>query len=541
MVPGSTPLELVAQEAGLLPAEIELHGKGKAKVSLDVLRRTAAGPRGRLVLVTAITPTPAGEGKTVTSIGLVQGLRHTGRRAVGCLRQPSLGPVFGMKGCASGTGRAQLHPREEINLHLTGDFHAVTSAHNLLAACTDNAVQHGNKLGISRVRWRRALDVCDRQLRNIEAGRGGSANGFVHESGFDITAASEVMASLALAADARDLRGRLSRIIVAERADGSPVTAGETKCVGAMMALLRDALRPTLVQSTEGAPVLMHCGPFANIAHGCSSLIATRMALGCSDYVVTEAGFAADLGAEKFVHIKCRMGGLQPSCVVLVASVRALRHHGAGADGAPGTVAGGFPNLRVHAENLIGLGMPVVIALNRFSDDSEDDLAEVRRFGESLGLPVAVSDCVRAGGAGAAELAEAVARAAEPTPTELRYCYGLSDTIEQKVEAVARSIYRADGVDFSPEALSGIEWAARHGYAGLPICMAKTQSSISDDPKRRGAPTGWRLTVREVRVSAGAGFIVALTGRMQLMPGLPERGRFADIDLTDDGEIIGLA
>lgn len=540
------PLAHVAADLGLGESDIDPFGRGCAKVSLDALARVSGGAKqGRLILVTAMTPTRAGEGKTVTSIGLAQGLRHIGESVVACLRQPSLGPVFGIKGCASGTGHAQLLPREEINMHLTGDFHAITSAHNLLAAVVDNSVHHANPLGIERIAWRRAVDLCDRQLREIEIGRGGKANGFIHESGFDITAASEIMAILALASDAEDLRARLARIVVGWRADGTAVLAGELRCVGSMMALLRDALRPNIVQSIDGTPTLIHCGPFANIGHGCSSVLATRLGLGACDYVVTEAGFAADLGAEKFLDLKCRTTGLAPSAAVLVASIRALRLHGSEHGAEPSApdaaaVARGIANLRVHAENLRGFGIPVVVAANRFPGDSAEELALVESFAREIGCGFAVSEVVARGAEGGADLARAVVAAAAPGAVELRFPYALSDSAKGKVEAVATRIYRADGVDWSPAAEASLAQIERAGFGDLPICIAKTQSSISDDAKKPGAPTGWRMNAREVQVRAGAGYLVVLAGKMVLMPGLPEVGRFADIDLSADGFITGL-
>jgi len=540
------PLADVAADLGLEADDIESFGRGCAKVTPDALARATSGMRrGKLILVTAMTPTRAGEGKTVTSIGLAQGLRHIGERVIACLRQPSLGPVFGIKGCASGTGHSQLLPREEINMHLSGDFHAITSAHNLLAAVVDNSVHHANPLGIERITWRRAVDLCDRQLREIEIGRGGKGNGFVHESGFDITAASEIMAILALATNAADLRERLSRIVVGWRADGAPVRAGELRCIGSMMALLRDALRPNLVQTIDGTPVLLHCGPFANIGHGCSSVLATQLGLATCDYVVTEAGFAADLGAEKFLDIKCREAGLAPSAAVLVASVRALRLHGSEPVAEPSgpnpdAVARGIANLRVHAENLTSFGIPVVVAANRFPGDSGEELALVEGFAREIGCGFAVSEVVARGAEGGADLARAVVAAAAGGAVDLKFPYASRASIKAKVEAIASRIYRADGVDWMPAAEASLSDFEGAGFGGLPICIAKTQSSISDDAKKPGAPTGWRLTAREVQVRAGAGYIVVLAGKMVLMPGLPEVGRFADIELSDDGYITGL-
>jgi formate--tetrahydrofolate ligase len=544
----STPLRLigdVARDAGLLPSEIEPWGHGVAKVdAAAAIARLRARPQGRLVLVTAMTPTKAGEGKTVTTIGLAQALHRIGQRTIACLRQPSLGPIFGIKGCASGTGRSQLLPREAINLRLTGDFDAIAAAHNLLAAVADASLHHGNPEGIAQLAWRRTLDVCDRALREVTVALGGAANGTPHQSGFDITAASEIMAAMALAEDLADLRARLARIVVGWTGDGMPVRAESLRCVGSMMALLRDALRPNLVQTIEGAPALVHTGPFANIAHGCSSVVATRLALHAADWVVTEAGFGADLGAEKFLHLKCRGAGLAPSAAVLVASVRALRLHGGSPQGHSGpdpeAVARGIANLRTHAENLASFGIPVVIAANRFPDDSAEELALVLGFAEGAGLRFAISEAVVRGAEGGEALARAVMEAAAPGPVALQFAYPADAPLPDKVDAIARRIYRADGVDWSPAAEVAAARLERAGFGGLPVCMAKTQSSISDDPKRPGAPRGWRLTVRDLRVSAGAGFVVALTGKMQLMPGLPRDGRYLDIDLAPDGRVTGL-
>ncbi|MDX2176835.1 MAG: formate--tetrahydrofolate ligase [Candidatus Sumerlaeia bacterium] len=536
------PMERVAAKAGLGPEHIEPFGRGKAKLTREAAAHLSGRPDGKLILVTAINPTPAGEGKTVTTIGLGQALAKSGRSSVVCIRQPSLGPIFGVKGGATGGGYAQVVPREDIDLHFTGDFHAVTAANNLLAACADNVVHFGNYLHIDRIVWRRVMDLCDRQLREIEVGLGGRANGWPHRTGFDITAASEVMAVLALAESLADLEARLERIVVGYRGDGDPVFAGQVGCVGAMMALLRDAIRPNLVQTLEGTPALVHCGPFGNIAHGCSSVIATRLGLKMADYVVTEAGFGADLGAEKFLHIKCRQARLAPAAAVLVASCRALRMHGL-QDGESDRVAAlrrGCANLATHAENLAKFGVPVVVAVNRFADDTAEELDALRGFAAQLGLPCAMNEVHARGGEGGLALAEEVARAAESRPAKVEFLYSALAPLREKIETVAREVYRADGVDFDDAAVASMELLERNGHSHLPVCMAKTQSSLSDDPKRPGAPRGWRLHVRDLKVSNGAGFVVVFCGKINLMPGMPEHGNVEDIRLDPVGEVIGL-
>jgi formate--tetrahydrofolate ligase len=539
------PMVEVAAAAGIQPDEIELYGRAKAKVTDGLWERVKDRPDGKLILMTAMTATRFGEGKTLTSIGLAQAFGKLGINHMLALRQPSLGPVFGMKGGAAGGGRSQLIPMEDINLHCTGDFHAITSAHNLLAACTDNAYFQGNKLGIERVTFPRVMDLCDRQLREMEAGLGGKANGWPHKTGFVITAASEVMACLALATDMDDLEQRLGRIIVAYRADGSPVFARETKCIGSMMVLLRDAFRPNLVQTLEGTPAMVHCGPFGNIAHGCNSVVATRLARKLAEYAITEAGFAADLGAEKFFHIKCRQSGIAPAVAVLVVSCRALRAHGV-AEGEEWTSCNvpalrvGLANARVHLENLRKFGLPVVLCANRFYDDALEELEEVAAFAEEQKLPFAVSEAASFGGDGAIDLAREVIAVAEQQTADFRLLYEVTQPIKTKIETLAREIYRADGVDYDEAAEQSIAAIEAAGLADKPICMAKTQLSISDNPKLLGAPSGWRLRIRDITVSNGAGFLVALAGKMLLMPGMPEHGAYENIRLNPQGEIEGL-
>jgi formate--tetrahydrofolate ligase len=534
----------VAEAAGILRDELELHGDMKAKVRAGAWDRVGANPDGKLILVTAMTATRAGEGKTLTSIGLSEAFGRLGVRHILALREPSLGPVFGMKGGGTGGGRAQLVPSDDINLHFNGDFHAITSAHNLLAACVDNSVYFGNPLGIERIVWPRVVDLCDRQLRQIDAGLGGKANGWPHRTGFIITAASEVMACVALARDLGDLQERLERIIVGFRTDGTAVAAREIGCTGAMMALLRDAVRPNLVQTLEGTPALVHCGPFGNIAHGCNSIAATRMALKLADYVITEAGFAADLGAEKFLHIKCRQGGFRPSAAVVVVTCRALRAHGV-PDGGDWTkpdklaLQCGLANARVHVHNMQKFGLPVVLAANHFADDDPEELELVREFARSEGVGFAVSEAFARGGEGAVDLAREVLRAADQQ-SELRFLYGEDQPLREKIAAVAHEVYRTDGVDYDKAAEASIAILEANGLAHLPVCMAKTQMSISDNPDLRGAPNGWRMRVRDLYASAGAGFIVVLTGKMLLMPGMPEHAAFERIRLNQDGQIEGL-
>ena len=540
------PIREIAATAGVDEKYLELYGNYKAKIDYNLLRENDR-PDGKLVLVTAITPTPAGEGKTTTSVGLADGLRKIGKNAVLALREPSLGPVFGVKGGAAGGGYAQVVPMEDINLHFTGDFHAIGAANNLLAAMLDNHIQQGNALGIDvkKITWRRCVDMNDRQLRNIVDGLGGKMQGVPREDGFDITVASEVMAVFCLSTSIHDLKERLSRIIVAYTYDDKPVTAGDLKAAGAMAALLKDALKPNLVQTLEGTPAFIHGGPFANIAHGCNSIMATRMAMKLGDYCVTEAGFGADLGAEKFLDIKCRMAGLTPSAVVVVATVRALKHHGgvAKAELSQENLAAlekGLPNLLRHVENITKVyGLPCVVAINRFPTDTEAELELVREKCRELGVNVALSEVWGKGGEGGVELAQEVVRLCE-TQGDFHYAYELGTTIEEKLNAIVRRVYRGADVVLTPAAKKQAQQLTAMGFGDYPICMAKTQYSFSDDPKLLGAPEGFTVTVRNLKVSAGAGFIVALTGDIMTMPGLPKVPAAENIDVTDDGKITGL-
>ena len=535
----------VAERAGVEEEYIEQYGRYKAKLDLALLDQPR--PEGKLILVTAITPTPAGEGKTTTTVGLADALNRIGRRSVVALREPSLGPVFGVKGGAAGGGYAQVVPMEDINLHFTGDFHAVGAANNLLAAMLDNHIHQGNRLGIDprRITWRRCVDMNDRQLRCIVDGLGGRANGAPREDGYDITVASEIMAVLCLSSDLADLKERLSRIIVGYTYADEPVTAGDLKAAGAMTALLKDAIKPNLVQTLEHTPALIHGGPFANIAHGCNSVLATRMALRLGDYAVTEAGFGADLGAEKFLDIKCRMAGLRPSAAVVVATVRALKLHG----GAPkdalkaedlGALERGLPNLLRHVSNITGVyGLPCVVAINRFPDDTEAELALVAEKCRALGVNVALSEVWARGGAGGEALAEEVVRLCEQ-PSQLRFSYALEQSIEQKLEVIVRRVYGGAGVELLPAAKKQAARLEDMGLGNLPVCVAKTQYSFSDDPKKLGAPEGFTVTVRNLKASAGAGFIVALTGEIMTMPGLPKVPAAENIDVDAQGKITGL-
>ena len=537
----------IAAAAGIEEKYLESYGRYMAKVDYALLRDMANKPDGKLVLVTAITPTPAGEGKTTTTVGLADGLRKIGKSAVVALREPSLGPVFGIKGGAAGGGYAQVVPMENINLHFTGDFHAIGAANNLLAAMLDNHIQQGNSLGIDprRITWRRAVDMNDRQLRNIVIGLGGKANGTPREDGFNITVASEIMAVLCLASDIKDLKERLSRIIVGYTYSGEPVTAGELKAQGAMAALLKDALKPNLVQTLEGTPAFVHGGPFANIAHGCNTVTATRMALKLGDYAITEAGFGADLGAEKFIDIKCRMAGLKPSAVVVVATVRALKHHGGVAKAELGNenldaLEKGLPNLLQHIENITKVyKLPCVVAINRFPTDSEAELKLIESRCKALGVNVALSEVWAKGGAGGAALAEEVVRICEQ-PNDFQFIYSLNMGIGEKLEAIATKVYHADGVDLVEKAPKQLAELEALGFGSLPICVAKTQYSFSDDPKKLGAPKNFRVAVRNLEVSAGAGFIVALTGDIMTMPGLPKVPSAEKIDVDENGVITGL-
>ena len=526
---------------------VEQYGRSKAKIDYNLLKELDGKPDGKLILVTAISPTPAGEGKTTTTVGLADGLRKIGKRAVVALREPSLGPVFGMKGGAAGGGYAQVVPMEDINLHFTGDFHAIGAANNLLAAMLDNHIYQGNTLKIDprRITWKRCVDMNDRQLRFVVDGLGGRVNGTPREDGYDITVASEVMAVLCLASDISDLKARLGRIIVGYTYDEKPVTAGELNAAGAMAALLKDALKPNLVQTLEHTPAFVHGGPFANIAHGCNSLTATRLALKLGDYAVTEAGFGADLGAEKFIDIKCRMSGLKPSAVVVVATVRALKHHG----GSPkdqlttenlSALEKGLPNLLQHVDNIQNVfGLPCVVAINAFPTDTAAELALVEEQCRAQNVPVALSEVWAKGGEGGMALAEAVCRIAEGE-NHFTQSYGLELSIEQKIEAIVTRVYRGDGVTFSPEAKKQAKQLTDLGFGNLPVCMAKTQYSFSDNAALLGAPRGFTLNVRQLKVSAGAGFIVALTGDIMTMPGLPKSPAAERIDVDETGTISGL-
>ena len=537
----------IAAAAGIGEAYVEPYGRHKAKISLDLLREKAAAPDGKLILVTAVTPTPAGEGKTTTSIGLTDALRRSGKNAVAALREPSLGPVFGVKGGATGGGYAQIVPMEDINLHFTGDFHAIGAANNLLAAMLDNHIQQGNALGIDpkQITWKRCVDMNDRQLRHVVDGLGGRANGCPREDGFDITVASEIMAVFCLAESLSDLKARLGRIIVGYTYDGAPVTAHDLRAEGAMTALLRDALCPNLVQTLEGTPVLVHGGPFANIAHGCNSVLATRMAQKLADYTVTEAGFAADLGAEKFFDIKCRLAELHPDAVVIVATVRALKYHGGAEKDALGAenleaLEKGLPNLLRHADNIKNVfGLPCVVAVNVFPTDTEAELALVAEKCAALGVKAVRRDVWARGGAGGEALAAEVVRLCEEE-NRFRFAYGLDGTIGERLDALCRSVYRADGVILTPEAKKQAARLTALGFGNLPVCVAKTQYSFSDNAALRGAPEGFTVTVRELRVSAGAGFLVALTGDIMTMPGLPKSPAAERIDVDENGVITGM-
>ena len=541
------PIEEVARGAGIDGKYLEFYGRSKAKIDYVNLLKDSKRPDGKLVLVTAITPTPAGEGKTTTTVGLADGLRKIGKNVMVALREPSLGSVFGVKGGAAGGGYAQVVPMEDINLHFTGDFHAIGAANNLLAAMLDNHIQQGNSLDIDtrRIIWRRCVDMNDRQLRSIVCGLGGKANGVPREDGFDITVASEVMAVFCLASGIDDLKSRLARIIVAYSRGGKPVTAGDLHAQGAMAALLVEALKPNLVQTLEHTPAFIHGGPFANIAHGCNSVMATRLALKMGDYAITEAGFGADLGAEKFLDIKCRFAGLKPSAVVVVATVRALKHHGGVAkaelnDENLPALEKGLPNLLQHVENITKVyKLPAVVAINRFPTDSEAELKLIADKCRELGVNVALSEVWGKGGDGGVELAREVVRLCE-LPNDFAYAYDLDMTIEQKLDAIVKKIYRGDSVVLTANARKQMKQLEDLGFGNLPICMAKTQYSFSDDPTLLGAPRGFEVTVRNLKVSAGAGFIVALTGEIMTMPGLPKVPAAERIDVDSDGRISGL-
>ena len=541
------PITEIASDAGVDEKYIEQYGKYKAKIDLSLLA-DRAGKEGKLVLVTAMTPTPAGEGKTTTTIGLADGLKRIGRNVTVALREPSLGPVFGVKGGAAGGGYAQVVPMEDINLHFTGDFHAIGAANNLLAAMIDNHIHQGNALGIDsrRITWKRCVDMNDRQLRFVVDGLGGKANGVPREDGYDITVASEIMAVLCLSSSISDLKQRLARIIVGYTYNDEPVTCGQLKAAGAMTALLKDALKPNLVQTLEGTPAFVHGGPFANIAHGCNSVTATRLSLCMSDYTVTEAGFGADLGAEKFLDIKCRMAGLTPSAVVVVATIRALKMHG----GVPKTELGtenldalakGLPNLLRHVSNIKNVyKLPCVVAVNRFPTDTDAEIEEVIRECRALGVNTVLSTVWADGGKGGEALASEVIRLCEEDKGDFTFSYELDIPIEKKIEAVVKKIYGGDGVEFSSAAKKQLKRLEQLGFGNLPVCIAKTQYSFSDDPTLLGAPTGFTVTVKNVKVSAGAGFIVVLTGDIMTMPGLPKSPAAERIDVDENGRITGL-
>ena len=537
----------IAEKAGLAEEYVELYGNYKAKIDYRLLQDRKDRKDGKVILVTAISPTPAGEGKTTTTVGLADAMKRIDKDVIVALREPSLGPVFGIKGGAAGGGYAQVVPMEDINLHFTGDMHAIGAANNLLAAMLDNHIQQGNELGIDprRITWKRCVDMNDRQLRFITDGLGGRINGTPREDGFDITVASEIMAILCLSRNIVDLKERVSRIVVGYTYDEKPVTAGQLKAQGAMAALLKDALKPNLVQTLEKTPALIHGGPFANIAHGCNSVMATRMAMKMADYVVTEAGFGADLGAEKFLDIKCRMADIRPSAVVVVATVRALKHHGGVSKADLGTenlsaLEKGLPNLLQHVENITkGFGLPAVVAINRFPTDTEAELKLVEDKCRQLGVNVALSEVWGKGGEGGIALAEEVVRLCEE-PNDFHFTYELDCSIREKLQAIAQKIYHADDVKFLPAAEKEMKQLEDLGFGNLPICVAKTQYSFSDDQSLLGAPRGFDLTVRNLKVSAGAGFIVALTGNIMTMPGLPKKPAAENIDVDASGKITGL-
>ena len=540
-------IRVIAERAGVDEKYLEMYGNYKAKVDYKLLKDNADKPNGKLILVTAINPTPAGEGKTTTTVGLADGMRKIGKNVVVALREPSLGPVFGVKGGAAGGGYAQVVPMEDINLHFTGDFHAIGAANNLIAAMLDNHIQQGNALGVDvkQITWKRAVDMNDRQLRNIVNGLGGRMQGVPREDGFDITVASEIMAVLCLASDITDLKERLARIVVAYTFDGKPVTVADIKAQGACAALLKDALKPNLVQTLEGTPAFIHGGPFANIAHGCNSVTATKMALKLGDYAITEAGFGADLGAEKFLDIKYRMAGLAPSAVVIVATVRALKNHGGVAKADLNNenleaLEAGLPNLLQHVDNIKNVyGLPVVVAINAFPTDTKAELDLVEAKCNELGVNVALSEVWAKGGEGGIALAEEVVRLCEE-PSDFKFCYDENASIMEKLEAIATKIYHADGVDLIEKAPKQLQQLEELGFDKMPICMAKTQYSFSDDATKKGAPKDFRISVRNLKVSAGAGFVVALTGDIMTMPGLPKVPAAERIDVDENGVITGL-
>lgn len=541
------PITEVAKKLQISEDELELYGKYKAKISDEFMEKIKDNPDGKLILVTAINPTPAGEGKTTTSVGLGQAFGKLGKKAVIALREPSLGPCFGIKGGAAGGGYAQVVPMEDLNLHFTGDFHAITSANNLLAAMLDNHIQQGNELNIDTrsIVWKRCLDMNDRVLRNVVVGLGAKTDGVVREDHFVITVASEIMAVLCLADDMKDLKERLGRIVVAYNYEGMPVTAADLKAVGAMAALLKDALKPNLIQTLEHTPAIVHGGPFANIAHGCNSVRATKTALKMADYVITEAGFGADLGAEKFMDIKCRMAGLKPDIAVLVATVRALKYNGGVAKADLNkenmeALQKGIANLEKHIENLQKYGVPVVVTLNSFITDTEEEISFVKDFCEERNCEFAISEVWEKGGEGGIALAGKILDTLEHKESHFKVLYEDSLSLKEKIEKVAQEIYGADGVDFAPAAVKQIKKLEELGFGSLPVCMAKTQYSLSDDPSLLGRPEGFRINVREAYVSAGAGFVVVLTGAVMTMPGLPKNPAAFNIDVDDNGVITGL-
>ena len=541
------PISEIAREIGVDADDLELYGKYKAKLPLSLREKLRDKPDGKLILVTAINPTPAGEGKTTVTVGLGEAMQKIGKNAIIALREPSMGPVFGVKGGAAGGGYAQVVPMEDINLHFTGDMHALTAANNLLCAMLDNHLHQGNSLGIDprRVLLTRCLDMNDRALRNVVVGLGGKVNGVPREDGFMITVASEVMAILCLASDMEDLKERLGRILVAYTYGGEPVYARDLGAVGAMAALLRDAIKPNLVQTLENTPALMHGGPFANIAHGCNSVTATKLGLKLADYCITEAGFGADLGAGRFLDIKCRVAGLKPACVVLVATIRALKYNGGVAktdlgEENVGALEKGIVNLKTHLENMRKYGVPVVVAINRFHTDTDAEIAVVERVCKELGAPVSLTEVFAKGGEGGADLAQKVCRTIDEQPSAYHPLYDTALTIPEKIETIAKEIYRADGVTFTAAAKKSIAEIEALGEDKLPVCIAKTQYSLSDNPALLGKPEGFTLTVREVRLSAGAGFVVALTGDIMTMPGLPKVPAAENIDVDENGVISGL-
>lgn len=540
------PITEIAEELGLSEEDIEQYGKYKAKIKLDVLQERKEGKDSKLVLITAITPTPAGEGKTTTSVGLAQALNQLDKKAIVALREPSLGPTMGIKGGAAGGGYSQVIPMEDINLHFTGDIHAIGSAHNLLSAVIDNHIKQGNELGIdtTQVRWPRVVDMNDRALRNIIVGMGGKAHGVPREDGFMITVASEIMAILCLANNLTELKEKIARIVIGYNYDGQPVTAGDLNVEGAMTALLKDALKPNLVQTLENTPAFIHGGPFANIAHGCNSIMATKMAMKLGDITVTEAGFGADLGAEKFLNIKCRQAGLEPDAAVVVATVRALKMHGGAAmdqltEENLDALEAGMENLEKHIENIQKFGLPLVVAINKFPDDTEAELELVREKCEKLGVRVALSEIWAHGGKGGIELAEEVLAVLD-NDSDFHFLYDKDISIKGKIGKIAAEIYGANGVKYSSKAEEQIVQFTEAGYDNLPICMAKTQNSISDNPDLKGRPSGFDITVREINLSAGAGFLVPLTGPVLTMPGLPKKPSAEDIDIDEEGRISGL-